>query len=159
MLGEMQVIEAVCELLEDQHYGIDFRVKKTSERGPDIIASCEANRTVIIVEAKGQTSSNERSNRFGLEFQSKQMNSHVGVALVKSLQITSGRIPKKALELLGEDLKNRRKLAGLAFPDNHKDLVDSMGPALIKLGVIVFLVSKGKKARIHSGELPTCSKK
>ena len=87
------------------------------------------------------------------------MNSHLGIALLKSLQIVSGRIPKEVSEVLGEDVEHLQRLPAIAFPDNHEHLIDSISSAFSKLGGIVFLISDNEKARVHTGKLPPCKKR
>ena len=141
MLKEMQVINAVQKLLNDSGYETISVVDKTSRQGPDLIVRSPTGINELSIEAKGATSSNEASKRFNHPFDRNQIESHIGKALLTSMKIISR----------GDE----HLLAGIALPRNHQVIIDSIGFALSKLGLIVFLVSDDGTASIHLGKLPS----
>jgi|SRR6267143_94641 len=71
-LKEMEVIEAVRIYLETKGFNINRVVHDTTEHGTDIVAASPSGKLIIKIEAKGQTSSDESSKRFGKEFNKNQ---------------------------------------------------------------------------------------
>jgi len=139
LLREMDVIRSVARYLRDEkRYDVEA-VESVYERGPDIIARSPKLKHELAIEAKGQTSSKSDSNRFGKEFNKNQKEDHLGRALVKALQFVS-----------------KGKITGIALPSDETDvaLVNSIKPALERLGVVVFLVRMDKTVEIGVGKLP-----
>ena len=137
-LGEMEVVEAVRSYLETKGSKINRVVRNTTERGADIVATSPSENVIIKVEAKGQTSSDQGSKRFGKEFDKNQKEDHLGRALVK------------CLGYLDEGFG-----AGIALPedDYNKRLVDGIKKSLGTLGLLVFFVSKNSGVSVI-GDLP-----
>lgn len=79
MINENQVVDYVCKYLEDNKYIIDQRLS-TNEKGYDIVAFNEDGKKLII-EAKGGTSSKSGTNRYGKDFNQKQVKTHISVAI------------------------------------------------------------------------------
>lgn len=79
MINENQVVDYVCKYLEDNNYTVEQH-RNTNERGYDIVAFNEEGKKLII-EAKGGTSSKPSTNRFGKDFDSKQVRHHIAMAL------------------------------------------------------------------------------
>ena len=79
MLTEDEVIDIMIDYLKNDGYEIESYCS-TSQRGHDIVA--RKNDEYLCIEAKGQTSANPKSNRYGREFDSAQKN-----LLVKSIKL------------------------------------------------------------------------
>jgi hypothetical protein len=139
LMGEMEIIDCVASYLKNEkHYTIARRVGKTSDRGADMVVVSPKNQVRLSIEAKGQTSSDSRTNRFGQEFDISQKEVHLGKALLKSCQYLE-----------------KNEMAGIALPDDtvHRDLVLSISVAIRRLGIIVFLVNEKQAVRVM-GDLP-----
>jgi len=65
MQTENDIVEKVVDFLESKGYRITQSLT-TNQQGIDIIAEMESE--TLYIEAKGETSSVETSNRFGLPF-------------------------------------------------------------------------------------------
>lgn len=133
MLTENDVIEAVCRELSER----GWRTRSTAttqQRGDDIVA--DRGRDTLLVEAKGATSSKEGTARFGVEFNRGQVRTHVGVAILRALRVTSAGVAH----------------AGVAFPDNaaHRREVGAVTTALEKLGIVVFWVCPDRRVTVES---------
>jgi|SRR5207249_2350121 len=137
-LEEMEVIDAVRIYLETKSFEINRVVSATTEHGTDIVATSPRGKQIIKIEAKGQTSSDESSKRFGKEFNKNQKEDHLGRALLKCLGYLDGGFA-----------------AGIALPedDDNRGLVDGIRRSLGRLGLVVFLVSKNKGVSTI-GDLP-----
>jgi|GEM_PF-1732062 hypothetical protein len=134
----MQVIGAVCSFLEKRGFEDIDAVKSVYEKKADICAKSPETKSIIKVEAKGQTTSKETARK-GQEFDQSQKQDHLGRALLKALQYL-----------------DEGAMAAIALPNDDYDLklVNSIKKSLMKLGVIVFLVSKDGSVHIETGELP-----
>jgi hypothetical protein len=130
MLGEADVINAVCDMLRRHSFEI-VGTCTVSERGDDIRALAPDGSNAY-VEAKGETSSNASTIRFGKPFNSGQVTDHVAKALLRSCRGVG-----------------RDQWWAMAFPDNdlHQREVNKILPALAKLGIEVFWVSPDKSVR------------
>jgi hypothetical protein len=129
LLYEDDVKNAVSKFLT----GLGYQQKKMarlSEHAPDIILLIPSGRKELWIESKGETSSSANTSRYGKPFDTNQKSDHFGRALLKGLQWTSG---------------DTGVLAGIAVPADpvDVDLVNSVGLALKKLGISVFLVHEG----------------
>lgn len=118
MLTEMEIVEATASFLKGKGYSIEHCVSAVTERGDDIVARSQAGQRVVI-EAKGQGSSQSYTKRFGREFSKSQKEGHLGRAMVRLMEpmstgskgvialpqdtVTLGilRSRKKALEVAG----------------------------------------------------------
>src|SRR5260370_18943061 len=91
MLEEMEVVQAVSLYLNSHGFPVKKTVTYTRETGNDILAVA-ADGTEMIVEAKGQTSSDKTTKKYGMEFSRSQKEDHLGRALLESCQnISKGR--------------------------------------------------------------------
>ena len=137
-LGEMEVIEAVLKYLKTNRFEINHVVEYTAEHGTDIVATSPIHKRTIKIEAKGQTSSDKNSKRFGKEFNTKQKEDHLGRALLKCLGYVDEGFA-----------------AGIAIPDDDydKSLVDRIKKSLGILDLVVFFVSRRFKVSVV-GRLP-----
>ncbi len=139
-LYEMEVIDAVERFLLDRKFKTTRKVSKVTARGEDLVMEATSG-AQLHMEAKGQGSSQSRTNRYGDEFTDGQKEDHLGQALVRSL------------EVLG-----RGQLAGIALPGDGKDanLIRSISSPLGRLGLLVFLVDPATKSvTLAVGTLPT----
>jgi len=160
MLKEFQVIKAVCKKLESRGYCILQRLHP-HQRGYDIVALKHRTSTsdlCLIIEAKGETSSDKNSSRYGIEFSPAQIRDHVAVALYKAATVLSDRqhVAEECSELImshnstcrkttSDLLAKRREIeirCGIALPDNkgHRDKVKVIEPILKSLGIAIFWV-------------------
>ncbi|HEY1172495.1 MAG TPA: hypothetical protein VGH19_14090 [Verrucomicrobiae bacterium] len=124
MLTESDVINAVCDYLRSLECSVSCHRCET-EQGDDIEAVSPAGQTILI-EAKGETSSQKHTKRFGKVFTSNQVLDHVAKAVYRACDCASrGNV-----------------LAGVAFPKNkhHESRVEKIQPALKKLQIEVFWV-------------------
>ncbi|WP_143322925.1 hypothetical protein [Clostridium sp. HBUAS56010] len=87
MLNENQVVKITCKYLESEGYFIKQSLS-TKDRGYDIIA-IGGDGKVLIIEAKGATSSNPDSVRFDKGFNRGQVNHHVAMALYAAAKTIS----------------------------------------------------------------------
>lgn len=130
MLGEMDVIEAVKDYLQEKESCSDIRaVKSTKQKGADITAKLDSGETLKI-EAKGQSSSDPNSNRYDREFTSNQKLDHVSKALYTACTyITQGFI------------------GGIALPGDskHRELIERITEPIHILQVRVFFVDEDTK--------------
>jgi len=124
MLTESDVIGAVCAHLRARKFNVKHQRKET-EQGDDIEASTPAGQMVLI-EAKGETSSQSHTKRFGNVFTANQVLDHVAKAVYRAICYAS----------------RENILAGVAFPQNkhHESRVEAIRPVLKKLRIEVFWV-------------------
>ena len=140
MLFEYDVIEAVCEYLQLYGYHIDQKLRP-NQQGDDIIASKSGNqKRALFIEAKGETSSRNTSNRYGKPFSSSQVRVHVAEALFKTIEVLSRN-------QVGDEVK-----AGMAFPETqkHRSMIEKIKPILHELGIAIFWVGKDMKVQVES---------
>lgn len=123
MLTENEVVEAVRNTLVAEGWQI-VGTSTTLQQGADIEAHREGVR--LIVEAKGETSSKAKTNRFGLPFHRGQVLTHVSRAVYTAL-------------VAQEDGKT---LAAVAFPwtELHINEVAKVERTLRSLNIRVFWV-------------------
>jgi hypothetical protein len=132
MLCEADVVDAVCAFLESKGCCMKERCYGRT-RGEDIAATGPGDRKTSI-EAKGETSSNPNTRRYGLPFTSGQVWDHVSKAIYKAaIHFSSGT------------------LTGVAFPHNsaHVECVRKVLPALKQLSIEVFWVDAGKNVSVE----------
>ena len=130
---EMDVINAVCSYLQSRGYNIRRRVKKVTDKGNDIEAIAP-DYTELYIEAKGSTSSQKGSARYGKEFNNNQKTDHVAKAVLKALSYVS-----------------TKKLGGIALPDDHvhQEIVKEVESVLKQVGIRVFFVDPVGKERVR----------
>ena len=133
MLTENDIVRIFGKYLQDCGYEI-IQSLTTSERGFDIIA--KRNGITLYVEAKGETSSKEDTNRYGKPFSKNQVKTHVAVAILASMKVLSRP-------------DHEPKEVAIALPDNesHRGLIESIKSTLKKAGIKVFLVG-GKSVTV-----------
>jgi hypothetical protein len=127
VITENKVVEVVAGYLTAKNWRI-VSTAKTIQHGPDVVALSSSGREIWI-EAKGQTSSKQGTNRFGKEFNRNQKEDHLGRALLKCCQYLSDRA----------DL-----ILAIALPndDLDSDLVRRISPALQRLKILTILVNE-----------------
>ena len=133
MINENSVVDYVYKYLEDNNYTVSEH-RSTNERGYDIVAFDEEGKRLII-EAKGGTSSKPGTNRFGKDFDSKQIRHHVAMALyVVSEAINSD-----------PDCE-----VGIALPQNDKHVraVKKIQKVIELLGIKIYWVSSNGEVTI-----------
>lgn len=128
MLTESEVIEAVCAFLTDKGFRVTQRLSE-KQTGVDIVAVAPNTGRKVTIEAKGETSSQKHTKRYGKTFNTGQVISHVSRAIYCGLRDVSA------------DLQT-----GIALPRNdaHVACVQKILPALKKLGIEVFWVLPDK---------------
>lgn len=129
MLTENDVVEAVSKYLEKNGYIVN-QALTTSQHGIDIVATAK-NGKQCFIEAKGATSSKSGSNRYGKEFTVSQINTHIGVALVKAFQ---------TLQI------HPSQEVAIAVPGNngHRKVINSMLIPIRNSGIGVLFVNENK---------------
>jgi hypothetical protein len=136
VINENDVVGAVSVELRSRGWIIDA-VKRTNQRGEDI----EAHRgdESLSVEAKGGTSSNETSPRYGKPFDRSQVTVHVSRAVMAALKITSAG----------------GRFAAIALPEDrhHRDMVDSIRVGLERAEIAVIWVDDNLNVTIESQSL------
>lgn len=140
MLKEPEVIDAVCLELISRGYHIEQKLGPR-QTGDDIIAvRYEPVPRKLFLEAKGETSSQPATNRYGRPFNSAQVRVHVAQAFYK------------AAEVLSREQSDIEVRAGIALPstDRHRALVAKIQPVLDQLDIATFWVHE-KSVSILSG--------
>ena len=126
MLTENEVVKFTAKFLKENGYDIN-KINSTNDRGYDIVA--EKNGVPLYIEAKGQTSANKNSNRYGLEFDSGQKMDHVSKALYYLMK-THNMYPKSKVAI------------ALPSDQRHLDLIENISHSLSKLEICVYFVSE-----------------
>jgi len=135
MLTENDVVEAISSYLRGQGCHI-VQQRTADQRGTDLIAECPGE--IWHVEAKGSTSSKRNSSRFGLPFDTNQINSHVSRAIYT------------AMKILGQQPDGNRTRVALGLPNNdgHRRMVKPVQEALNLLGIAIFWVSDNRSRNV-----------
>ncbi len=130
MLFEGEVIEFVCNYLAEHDFEIIQKLS-TKEQGDDIVALKSGMK--LIIEAKGESSSNKNSSRYGQPFNYNQVKTHVGAALYKVLEI-----------LTREMNDGNAVVVGIALPnnENHRKCVAKISLAIKPLSIVLFWVNE-----------------
>ena len=131
MLTENDIIKAVCKHLQLQGYS-QISSKNTKQHGIDIEAT-RPDGSKFYIEAKGETSSNTKSKRFGKPFKNSQALDHVAKAIYAALK-------------MNESKESTVKI-GIALPleTNHQKRIESIKHTIKDLGIIIFWVDKNLK--------------
>ncbi len=125
MLTEDAVIDAVIDYLQGHDYQVTSRAS-VREHGHDLVAERSGGR--LIIEAKGAGSSKKGTSRFGLEFTSSQVFTHVAKAVLKALRV----------------VHDGHAWSAIALPDTppHRKEIDQVESALRTADVGVFWVDE-----------------
>ncbi|EJQ85275.1 hypothetical protein V7123_18610 [Bacillus toyonensis] len=130
MLFEGEVIEFVCNYLAEHDFEIIQKLS-TKEQGDDIVALKSGMK--LIIEAKGESSSNKNSNRYGQPFNYSQVKTHVGVAVYKILEILTREMNDGNAVVVGMALPNN---------ENHRKCVTKISLAIKPLNIVLFWVNE-----------------
>jgi hypothetical protein len=132
-MDENQVIDAVCDYLQENGYEISQRLH-TTQRGIDIIAINRTSSLKLQIEAKGGTSSRVGSARFGKPYTESQVFDRVAKGLYTVCQ------------MLSESKSSNGKFA-LAVPDTYifRKYLTAIKPIMANLEIGVLLVSESRK--------------
>jgi hypothetical protein len=135
ILTEDQVVDAVTDYLTKAGWTI-VGVAHVHEHGDDITAERDGAR--MVVEAKGAGSSKVGTKRFGLVFNRGQVRTHIAVAVLRMLGVTSAGTA----------------YAAVALPDNqhHRAIFDKAATSIHAAGVGVFWVDAA--GRVSEVSLP-----
>jgi hypothetical protein len=130
VLYEDDIVDAVAAHLTAQGWVVT-QALRAPQRGDDLIAHTGARR--LIVEAKGETSSNPRSSRYGKAFDRTQVDVSTAEAVMRQLRL-AGR---------AEDACDEDTLFAVAFPDTsvYRSLVDPAARLLYRVGLGIFWVT------------------
>ena len=134
MLYEEHVVSSVCRFLKRNGIRI-VAVCPTRGRGEDITGLAQDRKTKITIEAKGATSSDPTSKRYGKEFNSGQVRAHVANAIYSAASHLS-----------------RGTLSGVAVPKNdaHIEYVRRVLPVLKRLKIEVFWVTSSRRVEVQN---------
>ena len=129
MLNENEIVELLTKHLIANNYKI-IQSLDTNSKGIDIIADNIKNNDRLFIEAKGETSSKEHTNRFGQAFDSKQIRNHISRAVFAAMKIIT-------LKPAGSKTK-----AAIALPatEGHKKEFENIRGAVEKLNIKIFWV-------------------
>jgi hypothetical protein len=127
-LDENRVIELLTGHLGKTGYNI-IQSREGDQKGVDIVADNIKAKQQLFVEVKGETNSR------GKAFDKKQVKNHIAKAVLAAMRMLSVKQQGSA----------RVKVA-LAFPLNegHQKELETIKPAIKKLGIRVYLVSEKK---------------
>lgn len=127
MLDENKIVEILAQHLSKQGYEIKQQLS-TKQKGIDVIAVKD--NECLMIEAKGETSSKEGSNRFGKPYTASQVFDRVAKGVYTAIKTAE------------ESRVN--EISCLAFPDSKlfREYLSSVNNSLSKLGVVVFVVSQ-----------------
>lgn len=143
MLDENDIVEAVCDHLQACGYTVPQGCRSI-QRGDDIIA-VHPSGLELFIEAKGETSAQSGSSRYGCPFTRSQVLVHVGLAFYRAAVMLQQAIP------------TARRRTGIALPDNahHRERVAAIEGALRQLGIAVFWVRPDRSVTVWvQPELP-----
>lgn len=131
MLNENDIVQKLTNHLKSNGFEI-IQSLDTKSKGVDIIADNGKYR--YFIEAKGETSSKESSNRFGKAFDSKQIYNHLAKAIFASMKVLSSKPA------------GSKTRAGIALPltIGHKREFETVKPSVKQLGLKVFWVESNK---------------
>jgi len=103
------------------------------QHGDDVVASRGGSQ--LIIEAKGDGSSKSNTARFGKPFTRNQVKTHVSVAVVRAMRVTSTGSARAALALPSS-----------AF---HRDEIARIAPALMRLDIDVYWVDRDWSVQVQ----------
>ena len=135
MLSEDDVVSAVCDYLKKNGYHVVSSCT-TKQQGVDVVAENQSSKSMLRVEAKGETSNDPTSARFGKPFDNAQVHSHVAGAFHAAAAMLSDNGDRVAM----------------AFPDTplHRRYVERIGEAIRRLDLAVFWVGAGRDVSVES---------
>lgn len=103
----------------------------TKQKGIDLIIDFQDKK--FFIEAKGETSSKEHSNRYGQAFTTNQITNHIARAIFTTLKLQSKN-------------ENKNEVYIIAFPNTaqHKIQLEKISARLKKINIEIYLVNKTK---------------
>ena len=139
MLYQTDVVDAVRRYLVANGYNIDEKAT-TATKGYDLIAFMESGQTPIklVVKARGATSAQPGSARYGKPFDRSQVAIHVAEVFYKAAEALSFKNSKYQIS------------AAIALPKNkdYEDYVLKIRSTIRKLGVTIFFVDDTGKVEV-----------
>lgn len=138
MLNENQVVSLVCKYLKANGYEIEQSLS-TNDKGYDIVAKSSIGK-VLIIEAKGATSSRPSSRRYNKEFDGRQVVNHVSRALYSTVKVINSYSEYDV---------------GIALPYNalHIKAVKNIQNVLNTLSINVYWVEENGEVFINSKKM------
>ncbi len=135
MLYESDVISSVSQYLRARKYEILQELTET-QKGDDIVAR-DSDGTKCFIEAKGETSSQKTSKRYGKAFSSSQVAVHVSKAVYRAIQM--------------KEENSSNCMVGIALPDtpDHKKVINRITRTLELLSIAVFWVSNDRSVQVQ----------
>ena len=129
MLDENEVVEILAKHLSEQGYEIKQKLS-TKQKGIDVIA--QKGNECLMIEAKGETSSREGSQRYGKPYTASQVFDRVAKGVYTAI--------KTAEESASHEV------SCLAFPDSKlfREYLSSVISPLKTVGIVVFMVSQNE---------------
>ena len=138
MLFELEIIDAICQDLNQKGYITVSRKKEIRYEGIDIIAKKDepGEKQFYYIEVVGGTSSDPTSNRFGKPFDSTQCKIHVAEQLFACMKLMS--MPK---------IEGASYRIAMAFEDNkhYRKFIDEIKSSLEKVNIEVLLINDNKE--------------
>ena len=137
-LNENQVVDAVCEFLESNGAAVEQRCT-TKQKGTDIVARRPGSAHKLLIEAKGGTSTDPSSKKYGEDYVSKKVYDVVAKAFYGGICLRS-------------DPEHEGDEVALAFPltDLFLRYVKPLAPALVKMNIGLILVSPDRAITCHA---------
>ena len=120
LLNENDVVNFVSIYLEKKGYKIEQKLT-TTQRGIDIVAH-HPEKGCCCVEAKGATSSKKDSNRYNKEFNSSQVKTHIGVAILRSFQTKQQHTTSLVVIALPNNQKHKAIYLSGPIMDEHEGI-------------------------------------
>ncbi len=141
MLTENEIIEAVAQFLIGKGYAIEH-VSTTLQQGDDIIAYHSQTGIRLYIEAKGETSAQSASARYGKPFNRNQVLSHVSRAFYR------------AATMRQKDTPDEWRRVAIALPANalHKEYIAAIQAALARLEIALFWVDSQQVVTVVPAE-------
>jgi hypothetical protein len=135
VLTENDVIDAVCAHLAAAGYEIIQR-SYTDAKGIDIVARHPQAARRLLIEAKGETSSDPRTKRYGRPFDSAQVSVHIREAFGTAAKL------KTETHGLGDAV-------AIALPETvlHHRYLNRIKSALDSLGIVVYFVQPDRSVK------------
>ena len=131
-LYEDDVVRAVINYLASDGWTIDS-FALSHQHGDDIVASRGAQH--LVIEAKGDGSSKNTSSRFGKPFTRNQVKTHVAVAVVRAMRVSSQGFAFAAVALPASEF--------------HRVEVGRIAVALQLIGIWVFWVAPDHSVEVQ----------
>jgi hypothetical protein len=140
-LNEDQVVDAVCVFLERNSVAVEQRCT-TKQKGTDIIGRRRGSVRTLLIEAKGGTSTDPSSKKYGEDYVPKKVYDVVAKAFYAGVCLRC-------------DPRHEGDEVALAFPltDQFLRYVKPLEPARTKMNIGLFLVSPDRTVSCR-GVLP-----